>query len=297
LDFFEFVVDMGSSNIVFSLAAKMARLLPDSYKRAIYQNKSFSRIVRSGLNLVAPAGLSEVAIAAGELQGMHMLLDLQTEKDYWLGTYEPDLQAAIADLVSPGQVIYDIGASVGFLTLLFASRSGVNGHVYAFEALPANVNRLKQNLELNAYQERVTVVHAAVQDRSGRTEFHPGPSAAMGKVDGSAGRSTIEYQPGIQIEGVAVDDFVYNSENSAPDMLKMDIEGGEILALPGMSRLLRENHPILMVELHGPDAARITWQLLKEEGYKICKMMPGYPQVRSLEELDWKSYLVAFAND
>jgi hypothetical protein len=95
---------------------------------------------------------------------------------------------------------------------------------------------------------------------------------------------------------VAIDDFIYKSGNPVPDLLKIDIEGGEILALPGMRRLLQENHPILLIELHGPDAARIIWELLEQENYRICRMTPDYPQVPRLEDLDWKSYLAAIAN-
>jgi len=236
---------MGTRNIILTLAANLARILPESYKRALYRNPSFSRVVRGGLNLAAPVGLSEVTIAAGDLAGMHMVLDLHSEKDYWLGTYEPELQAAITDLVIPGQVIYDVGASIGFMTLLFARKVGLNGHVFAFEALPANIDRLTRNIELNSFQDRVTVIEAAVQDRSGQTDFYPGPSSAMGKVDGSAGRSSIEYQSSIQVDGVAIDEFIYNSGNPVPVILKIDIEGGEILALPGMSSLLHKIHPIL----------------------------------------------------
>ena len=287
---------MGTRNIILTLAANLARILPESYKSALYRNPSFSRVVRGGLNLAAPVGLSEVTIAAGDLAGMHMVLDLQSEKDYWLGTYELELQAAISDLVIPGQVIYDVGASIGFMTLLFARKVGLNGQVFAFEALPANIDRLTRNIELNSFQDRVTVIEAAVQDRTGQTDFYPGPSSAMGKVDGSAGRSSIEYQSSIQVDGVAIDEFIYNSGNPVPVILKIDIEGGEILALPGMSSLLHEFHPILLVELHGPEAARTTWELLKKEDYRICRMTPDYPQVHSLQDLDWKSYLVAFAD-
>ena len=287
---------MGTRNIILTLAANLARILPESYNRALYRNPSFSRVVRGGLNLAAPVGLSEVTIAAGDLAGMHMVLDLHSEKDYWLGTYELELQAAISDLVIPGQVIYDVGASIGFMTLLFARKVGLNGQVFAFEALPANIDRLTRNIELNSFQDRVTVIEAAVQDRSGQTDFYPGPSSAMGKVDGSAGRSSIEYQSSIQVDGVAIDEFIYNSGNPVPVILKIDIEGGEILAVPGMSSLLHEFHPILLVELHGPEAARTTWELLKKEDYRICRMTSDYPQVHSLQDLDWKSYLVAFAD-
>ena len=287
---------MRSRNKLLTLAANMARILPESYKRALYRNQSFSKILRGGLNLAAPAGLSEVTIAAGDLAGIHMRLDLQSEKDYWLGTYEPELQAAITDLVIPGQVIYDIGASIGFMSLLFAMKTGLNGHVYAFEALPANIERLTDNIDLNSFQERMTVVKVAVQASSGKTDFYPGPSSAMGKVAGSAGRSSIEYQPSIQVDGVAIDEFIYTSGNPIPDMVKIDIEGGEILALPGMSSLLHRDRPVLLVELHGPEAAQTTWELLQKEGYRICRMTPDYPQVHSLQDLDWKSYVVAFVN-
>jgi FkbM family methyltransferase len=288
---------MGLRNIILSLAANIARILPDSYKRALYRNTAFSKVIRKGLNLAAPLGLSEVTIAAGEVEGIQMLIDLQSEKDYWLGTYEADLQTTITDLIVQGQVIYDIGASIGFLTLLFAKRAGEQGHVYAFEALPANVERLMHNLKLNGFQKRVTVIEAAVQDRSGLAEFYPGPSSAMGKVNGSAGRSSIKYQPAIRIKGIAIDDFVFNAGNPAPDLLKIDIEGGEVLALPGMSKLLQDHHPILLVELHGAEAARTSWDLLGEKKYRICRISPGYPQVPNLQDLDWKSYLVAFPDE
>jgi hypothetical protein len=88
-------------------------------------------------------------VAAGGLSGLTLSLDLQTEKDYWLGTYEPDLQQAIQDLVQPGMIAYDVGANIGYISLLLGLAVGKDGHVFAFEALPANVERLQKNLRLN----------------------------------------------------------------------------------------------------------------------------------------------------
>jgi FkbM family methyltransferase len=177
-----------------------------------------------------------------------MQLDLQTEKDYWLGTYEAELQAATKNLVDPGDIVYDIGANIGFMTLLFAKRSGPKGHVYAFEALPTNIDRLLHNVKINGYQDRVTVIQAAVLDQSGEAELLIGPSTGMGKVTGSAGRSSVEYQESIRVEGLSIDDFVENSGIPLPNIIKIDIEGGEILALPGMINLLKEHHPVLVIE-------------------------------------------------
>jgi FkbM family methyltransferase len=284
-------------NIILSFAAFVARILPVSFRSSLYKNPSISKAIRQGLNQAAPEGLNETTIAAGNLAGTRMLLDLKAEKDYWLGTYEPQLQATIQELVLPGQIAYDIGANIGFMTLLFAQCVESTGHVYAFEALPANLQRLRDNIALNAVDDRVTIISAAVNDRSNSTKFYIGPSPGTGKLVKSAGRSTITYRESIEVEGISIDDFIYQSGNPAPDILKIDIEGGEVLALPGMSRMLHEKRPVVMIELHGQEAARVGWDLLKKENYQICHMAADFPPILVLQEIDWKSYWVAFPDD
>ena len=281
-------------NFVLSLAARAARILPEGFKSSLYKSPSVSRVIRKGLNQAAPEGLTETSIAAGDLAGMRMLLDLKTEKDYWLGTYEPHLQQAIQDLVTPGQIVYDIGANIGYVSLLFAQQVGERGHVYSFEALPANLQRLKHNIAMNAVGERVTIVPAAVRDRSGVTEFYVGPSPGTGKLVGSAGRSTIQYRESIEVDGVSIDEFIFQSGNPAADMLKIDIEGGEILAFPGMIRTLHEVRPLLFIEMHGFEAAQAGWDLLTGQHYQVCRMASSYPPIHAMREEDWKSYWVAF---
>lgn len=281
-------------NVILALAARAARILPEGIKTSLYKKPSVSKAIRRGLNQAAPEGLTETKIAAGGLAGVRMLLDLKTEKDYWLGTYEVHLQQAIQDLVTPGQIAYDIGANIGYVSLLLAQRVGKQGHVYAFEALPENLQRLRHNVALNALSERVTIVSAAVKDRSGVTEFHLGPSHGTGKLVGSAGRSTIQYQETIEVDGISVDEFIYQSGNPAPDVLKMDIEGGEILGLPGMIRTLEEARPILFIEMHGSEAAEAGWDLLNDRNYRICRMATNYPPIQTMKAADWKSYWVVF---
>ena len=75
-------------------------------------------------------------------------------------------------------------------------------------------------------------------------------------------------------------------------MIKIDIEGGEVLAMRGMVRLLAENSPVILIELHGKEAARITWDTLSTFDYSVYRMQPGYPQVQDVDELDCKAYIV-----
>lgn len=262
-------------------------------KQALYRSPFLSGLVRRGLNRAVDPGMVEVTIAAGKLAGMRLRLDLQAEKDYWLGTYEPDLQAAIRDWVRPGMVAYDVGANVGYISLLLARQVGSQGRVFAFEALPANLERLAGNLALNKLEEKVSVVDAAVTDHSGLAQFLVGPSGGTGKAAGSAGRQEIAYADTIAVTGIALDDFVYNEGKPEPQVVKMDIEGGEVLALPGMTKVLSEAHPLLFLELHGPEAAVVAWGMLTDAGYQLFQMQPGYPLISGFEDLDWKAYVVA----
>jgi len=266
--------------LILSSAEFAARLLPMPAKRALYRWPALSGLIRRGLNRAVDQGMTEVTVAAGGLEGMRLSLDLQTEKDYWLGTYEPALQAAIRDWVQPGTVAYDVGANIGYLTLLLARQVGADGRVFAFEALPANLERLAGNLALNSLEEKVSAVNAAVTDRSAPTQFLVGPSGGMGKVAGSAGREGIAYAETITVPGIALDDFVYNDGNPAPQVVKIDIEGGEVLALPGMKRVLSAARPLVFLELHGPEAARVAWEMLAGLGGWDIRFAACSPAIR-----------------
>ncbi len=279
------------SSWLLSLAGRLAHLLPMGVKRNLYRYPWLAGKIRSGLNRAAPSGLVEMTVASGALSGMRLFLDLHSEKDYWLGTYEPELQAGMLELVKPGMVAYDLGANIGYITLLLARLVGQSGHVTAFEALPSNLERLQTNIRLNDFQQRMTVVPAAVVDHSGTVHFLVGPSGGMGKAQGSAGRN-LEYQQVLEVDGIALDDYV--RDRPAPQVIKIDIEGGEVLALPGMRRMLAQHRPLVFLELHGEKAADVVWAELTGAGYRISSLAPGYPVVPSLQSLGWKAYVIAF---
>ena len=278
---------------VLSLAAWAARALPAPVKRGLYRWKPLARLLRGVLNQAAPQGISEARVAAGGLEGFRLLLDLQTEKDYWLGTYEPELQEAIRREVRPGMVAYDIGANIGYVSLLLARAVGPQGRVFAFEALPANLERIRANLALNP-QAAVSPIGMAVIDGDRPVEFLTHASGAMGKAAGSAGRIGEAYGAAIQVSGISLDIFIYAHLNPVPQVVKIDIEGGEVLALPGMRRLLREGRPLVFLELHGPEAARVAWDELTAAGYQLSRMDSG-AYIPSFDTLDWKAYVVAKA--
>ena len=278
---------------LLALAAWSARILPASLKRRLYRSPALARRLRGALNRSVPPGMSEVNVAAGALQGARLVLNLQEEKDYWLGTYETELQAAIRDFIRPGMIAYDVGANIGYISLMLSRQVGPAGCVFAFEALPSNLERLRLNLSLNSGHGRVEAVQAAVVEKSHAVQFLVGPSGGMGKVRGSAGRREYRYSESVQVDGISLDDFVFTKGNPVPQVVKMDIEGGEVLALPGMRHVLDEGRPLVFLELHGPESAKCAWEEFTRSGYSMRAMTKGYPPIASLESLDWKSYVVA----
>lgn len=279
-------------NKIISLTSFLAGKLPLNVKQALYRFPPLARIIRGSINSAVEDGLSEIVVAAGDLKGYKVLLNLKKEKSRWLGTYEPELQAALKVFIKPGMTIYDVGANIGYVSLMLAHHAGGNGKIFAFEALPSNIERINRNIELNNLKN-VTVVSAAVMDKSDPVTFYVHDSVGMGKAAGSAGRFAEKYKDEITVEGITLDEFVFVQRNPAPSVVKMDIEGGEVLALPGMNRVLREFHPVMLLELHGPESEQTAWEILTSQGYTIRQMAEGYPVITTPEELGWKAYLIA----
>jgi FkbM family methyltransferase len=257
-------------------------------RRGLYRLGPITRGVRSLLNAAAPRGLTQIEIAAGPLAGARLQLDLQTEKDLWLGTYELELLRTLHDFVQLGTVVYDVGANLGYLSLALARAVGASGQVVAFEPLPANFSRLQANLRLNPEGEWIRAVEAAVGAGSTRSRFFSHTSGGMGKLEGSSGRR-FEYADSLEVQVICLDDWVYRNGEAAPALVKIDVEGGEALALEGMARLLSEARPQVLVELHGPEATESARQQLLAANYRLHSMEPGYPE---WQPGPWKDQLI-----
>ncbi len=276
------------ASILLETAALVAKALPARMRRGLYRLGPITRGVRSLLNVAAPHGLTEVEIAAGPLSGARLRLDLQTEKDLWLGTYEPELLRAIHKFVEPGTVVYDVGANLGYLSLALARAVGPTGKVIAFEPVPANSARLQANLHLNREQGWIRPVEAAVGARSTRSHFLLHASGGMGKLEGSSGRP-FDYADSAEVQVISLDDWVYTNGEAPPALVKIDVEGGEAQVLEGMARLLSQARPQLLLELHGPEAASEVHQRLLAADYRLQAMQRGYPEWRPGA---WKDYVV-----
>jgi FkbM family methyltransferase len=185
---------------------------------------------------------------------------------YALGTTEPRIQEVFAEQVHPGGVVWDIGANIGFYSLI-AARCAGGGRVLAFEPLPQNAEAIRRNLALNRLTN-VSVIGLALGDREGTAELRLHSEQTWAKLDTSQDtgfQEELEVTGTIEVEVSTIDHQLQTL--AAPDVVKIDIEGAEVAALRGASRLLREVRPTIICELHGTNQA--VCDVLESHGYAL----------------------------
>lgn len=177
---------------------------------------------------------------------------------YLLGSYEHEKQNIFFSLISPGFVVFDVGAHVGFYSLLAAKAAGKTGRIYSFEPSPRNQTYLKRHTELNGLGDRIKVFDVAVSDREGSASFSAGPSSFTGGLSENGD---------FAVRTTSLDSLFEKKEILSPSLIKMDVEGAEYLALQGMEKILKEFHPIILLATHGEEIKKKCLEFLSGIGY------------------------------
>jgi len=242
-----------------------------NFSKINYQS-FLGRLLRLPLRLI-PKGMV-LPILQGRLKGRKWISGAG-EHGYWLGSYELQKRMSFEREIMPNSVVFDIGANVGYFSLLAAVLTGTEGKVYAFEPLPRNVQFLRQHVALNHLENRIEVIEAAVSDREGEAHFDLGASTAMGHLADS-GEITVQM--------VTLDHMLETGELRPPDYMKVDVEGAEYEALSGARHILENHRPILFLDTHNRQAHELTVKLLQETGYRF-EILDGKPLAESKEFL------------
>lgn len=187
--------------------------------------------------------------------------DLLQRQVYVFGIWEPNISRWVQGYLRPADVVVDIGANVGYFSLLCASRVGPEGRVIAFEPVPSLVAVLRDNLALNG-ADSVTVQPVIASDEPGTGEIFSGP-------DGNLGLSTTSPAEGFTSQGnvrkVRAADIIDRELWPRVKLVKVDTEGDDLRALrgleplldampPGSSALVEVSPDDLLARGHTPDA-------------------------------------------
>jgi len=200
---------------------------------------------RFGLSGLPPAGKNLLKPLIGNRISVHVEgfdITASLEHRHYLqalrrGEIESLMTSLFTCVIRPGMVVLDIGAFVGWYTLLAARQVGARGKVYAFEPDPRNYELLSENLRVNHVDSRVMCLPKAVSSKAGIQRFflHGGDQSRSSLIPSGGGhKSTV-------VTTVVLDDFL--DRNLQVDVIKMDVEGGEVNALRGMRETLGRAAP------------------------------------------------------
>lgn len=178
--------------------------------------------------------------------------------DYGRGNNELPVQQALERHATSGSVVFDIGANVGFFTVLAARLVGPDGHVVAFEPVPSNAEYVRRNARLND-MENIAVVEKAVSDATGHGDL------VLASYSGGAALSIADTPPdateSVTVPLTTIDEAVETGAVPPPGIVKIDVEGAELEVLRGMESTLRHHRPTIICEIDGPDEAGVADKL------------------------------------
>lgn len=178
---------------------------------------------------------------------------------YFWGDYEPNEAKFIRQFLKSGDVFVDVGANEGYFSLLACAAVGNDGHVFAIEAVPDTVSKLTRNTELNGFSKRVTICPVAASGENGYVEIFLPPVKTTGM---NSMRKHNNADKSVKVPCKRVDDVLGDIH---VNLIKIDIEGAELLALRGMTKFLEKtNAPPVLCE--------VTDSFLKEMGASASEL-------------------------
>lgn len=186
--------------------------------------------------LLLPEGTKLRKLPLGIGRGAVMPIDFSRHTRLYLGLYEIELNRYLRTFCSPGLPSFDVGAQLGYDAVVLARLT--HAPVIAFEADRALAEEMGGTLAANSGIEGLVVAR----------------HATIGRPTGETGT-------------VALDDVAYG-DGFVPGLIKLDIDGGEVDALEGASRILREGRPHLIIETHSKALERDCAHLMRAAGYR-----------------------------
>ncbi len=208
----------------------------------------YSLLMKFYFPYLAPVSPTKEIITLHDGIRMELVLNEYVQSQLYLfGTFEPATVKVLKRLVKSGDTVLDIGANVGYLSLVLAKCVGNSGKVFSFEPDAKNFALLKRNLELNAdcniepIATAVSDSHQPIRLYHAKFDFNAGAHSML-----PSEKHSTDF---IEISATTIDDFAKSHELKKIDVIKIDIEGAEMKAFNSMSETLRQSRPVVVCEL------------------------------------------------
>jgi FkbM family methyltransferase len=221
--------------LVLALRREMRLRLPELAPGRIVRRRRVEKAIQSRSTFVVDLR----AIGARMIVDPEMSFAWQ----YVLGSYEIPLVRSLRKVLRPGMVCVDVGANVGYFSLLMANLVGPNGRVFSFEPTRRTFDALKANVHLNDL-ENIVVERLALFDHNGVLEFREGPPGydaynSAGEITHPSAAQQIFTSHNVPC--TTLDAYLDARGIRHVDLIKIDVEGAELIVLKGMQNILEEN--------------------------------------------------------
>ena len=180
---------------------------------------------------------------------------------------EPEQADAMLRELKEGGVFFDIGANVGYYSILASKLVGKNGSVVACEPVIRNLAFLQRHVVLNN-ADNVRVLAFACSDENGTARFSLGPNSAMGQLVAERSNADV-LVPTITLDKMA------QELDLLPDVVKIEVEGAEMKVLKGGAKVLSRAKPTIFLSTHSNELRESCLKLLAEIGYAVEPLIGG----------------------
>ena len=216
----------------------------------------------------------------------------------WLlmdGLWESHVTGWFHDVLESGDVMVDVGANIGYFTVLAAQLVGPGGKVVAVEASPSLADKIRRNVAMNGHRGTVTVWHRAAWSGSERLKLHErvhyGANSSLASTGAANLEELADTEVTVEVEAVALDDLLGDLERI--DLLKLDVEGAEVHAMEGLARTVAAHPEMTMMVEWAPEQIRLMGDdpgelvaLLTGAGYGLRLMERDLAPITAAELLD-----------
>ncbi|MGQ0541437.1 MAG: FkbM family methyltransferase [Blastocatellia bacterium] len=191
------------------------------------------------------------ALSTRVKDGRNLIVDLTTgmqETVFFIGEYERAISEITSKMIGESDVCLDVGANFGWYTTLMAMRSGKDGAVHSFEPVPKSFAELKRNRDLLPFSQKVHINNVALGDRADTVHINLFDGLSSGHASlatrGESGISSFECRM------IALDSYLEERNVGDVAIVKVDIEGAEMMFLRGANRLFEQEFPpVFLMEM------------------------------------------------
>jgi len=153
----------------------------------------------------------------------------------------------IKKIIKKNDVVFDIGANIGYFTLIFAKLVGDSGKVFSFEPESENFKILKKNVETNGYNN-VILEKKIVSNTNGVSTLYVSEKAGNHRIYKSD-----NFIESVEITSISMDSYAKNNTLKKIDFIKIDVEGAELNVLQGIQNILDSNEHIILFTEFSPN--------------------------------------------